>query len=80
MNKTARDKEAWHFRGREARGLGKPRALVDARVSLENRQAWLGGWDTEEKMRAPKPSEAQVTTFNTFLAELAASVRKDIQP
>lgn len=79
MNKQQRDKETWHFRGREARGQGKARELPDGRISLTNRQAFYDGWDTEDRLRGPKPTEAQVAAFNGFLSGLAAEVRSNIK-
>lgn len=72
--------QTWYYRGREARGRGLPRELPDGRISAENRASWGRGWDDEDTMRAPKPTEAEVEEFNAFFRGLAAEVRSNILP
>lgn len=77
MKKADRDKEKWHYRGRGARGEGKPRVAPDGRLSHESRQAFYEGWDKEDQLRAPKPTPEQAAEFNGFFAGLAARVREE---
>lgn len=78
MNKAERDKETWHFRGREARGQNKPREFPNGRVSVADRQHFYEGWDKEDQIRSPKPAPEAVAEFNGFLSTLAAEVRASL--
>ncbi len=70
----------WYYRGREARGLGKPAMMPDGRLSPDSRRAWYAGWYDEDLLRSAKPSAEQVAEMNSFLAGLAAEVRTITKP
>lgn len=74
MERT-RNEEKWFYRGREARGLGKPRELPDARLSVASRQQFYAGWDEEERLRQPAPPPAQVTEAHDVLDRLKQFAR-----
>lgn len=71
MNRIA---ETWYFRGKAARGANASRDLRDGRISLQNRQAWLQGWDDEDELQCPRDSKA-VEEFNEFLADLLVELK-----
>lgn len=72
--------ETWYYRGKEARGRGRPRELPDGRISAANRAAWGRGWDDEDRLHAPQLTVEQAREFNSFFRNLAKELRVNIPP
>lgn len=68
------DSSAFHL-GKEARKNGLPCHLRDARLKPENRADWYVGWNHQNALMMPQPSEAEIEQNNGFLRSLAAEVR-----
>ena len=71
------DSQAFH-RGKEARHRGLPCIITDARMKPETRQDWYAGWNHQDALLKPQPSEEEITQNNSFLRDLAAQVRASI--
>ena len=68
------DSRAFHH-GKEARRNGLPCSLKDARMKPATRQDWYAGWQHQNALMMPPPSEAEIEQNNDFLRSLAAEVR-----
>lgn len=62
--------DKFFHRGKEARFLGQPRELHDARVSSENRLKFYEGWDAQDRFMQPPLTEAQQAESNKTLADI----------
>lgn len=71
------DSRAFHL-GKEARSNGLPCTITDARLKPETRQDWHAGWNHQDALMKPQPSEAEITQNNDFLRTLAAEIRASI--
>lgn len=73
--------DSWHFRGREARGQGKPCVLVDGRISPAARRAWIEGWNKEEELRnpPPEPTAEEIADSKSFFDALKAELKTAAQ-
>jgi hypothetical protein len=74
--------EIWHYRGREARGQGKPCIIVDGRMSSAARQAWIEGWQKEEALRnpPPPPTDEEIADSKSFFDSLKAELKNGLKP
>lgn len=68
------DSSAFHH-GKEARKNGLPCVISDGRMKPETRADWYAGWNHQDAMMKPQPSEAEIEQNNAFLRSLAAEVR-----
>ena len=68
------DSSAFHH-GKEARRNGLPCVISDGRMKPETRADWYAGWNHQDAMMKPQPSEAEIEQNNAFLRSLAAEVR-----
>ncbi len=73
---SAARQSKWFFRGREARGRGRERAVPDGRVSLDSRRQFYAGWDEEDRLQRPPVTDAQAVEAADVLARLKEAVRK----
>lgn len=67
--------ETWFYRGREARGLGKPRMIKDSRLSAASRERFLAGWDEEDRFWQPTPTAEQIAESNSVVDRLKQFAR-----
>lgn len=74
---TLPDSRAFHL-GKEARSNGLPCSITDARMKPETRQDWYAGWNHQNALMMPPPTETEITQNNDFLRSLAAEVRAGI--
>ena len=74
--------EIWHYRGREARGQGKPCVLTDGRISPAARRAWIEGWQAEEALRNPPPlpTDEEIADSKSFFDQLKAELKNGLKP
>ena len=73
----------WFYRGREVRGRGKPRHSPNVRLSQANKQQFYAGWDEEERLRQPPPTEAEKSEAESVrqkLRQFAADFRAGKRP
>lgn len=68
---------AFHL-GKEARKNGLPCMITDGRLMPKTRDDWYAGWNHQDALMKPQPSEAEITQNNDFLRSLAAEVRAGI--
>lgn len=73
---TLRDNRHFHL-GKRARFEGLPCRIEDGRLTVVNRQAWIEGWQEQDRlMQPPGPPEA-VTATRDFLTRLKALLRTE---
>lgn len=65
-----------HFHaGKQARSEGKACVIADGRMKPESRQSWYDGWNYQNNLMMPKPTEEEVQDSADFLKKLSASLR-----
>ncbi len=69
-----------HFHnGKAARARGEACiAPADARLAPESRHLWYAGWNHQDALMRPVPTEAQIEDTASFLKSLKQSVKEAI--
>lgn len=65
-----------HFHaGKAARRAGKPCVITDGRMTPQSRQQWYDGWNCQDALMRPAPSQAEIDDTASFLTGLKASLK-----
>ena len=68
--------ESHHFHnGKAARAAGKPCVISDDRMTPQTRQECYVGWDCQDALMRPAPSQAEIDDTAEFLTSLKASLK-----
>lgn len=68
--------DKYFHRGKEARGHGLPREILDGRMSAESRQQFLAGWDEQDRLSAPPPTQEQLDESARVRSKLRDFVKR----
>ena len=65
-----------HFHaGKQARAENNPCIIQDARMLPATRQSWYDGWNYQNALMMPAPTEMEIVQSRDFLKNLSASLR-----
>ncbi len=65
-----------HFHnGKAARKAGEPCVISDARMTPASRQEWYDGWNCQDALMRPVPTQAEIDDTAHFLTNLKASLK-----
>lgn len=66
-----------HFHnGKAARAANKPCLIADARMSPESRQLWYDGWNHQDALMQPAPTQAEIDDAADFLSGLKQALKE----
>lgn len=65
-----------HFHnGKAARAAGKPCVISDGRMTAQTRQEWYDGWNHQDALMRPVPTEAEIEDTAAFLRGLKLTLK-----
>lgn len=66
-----------HFHnGKAARAAGKPCVISDGRMTPQTRQEWYDGWNYQDALMRPVPTDEEIEDTASFLKSLKQSVKE----
>lgn len=66
-----------HFHnGKAARAAGKPCVISDARMTPQSVQQWYDGWNFQDALMQPAPTQAEIDDTADFLRGLKTRLKE----